>query len=928
VENTIRDAKEILSGLVDVFPSAVRGATEVYGLSTDIPLLWKYPTTTAESFKDTAGKIKDALIEPYQKHGLKVIYEKPVTTLSDAVAVFGVLGASVRLSGKAAGSSRLMKFGRAIETLPYRAASKAIKKGVKAATGINLEKRAITLGLRARELARIPIREKEIASGLYSDLGKMSERERALFDEVIHRGGTFAQLEANPRVKSAYLAYGDFVSSIREKSLIGRGIRTADELHTVVEKKYAADVFGEITDETIAAAKAEIFRAEVKPIYVPALFDRKGLFATSLEDILLHPEELLRKVAGETGKILAPSVRKGKVSFLEKYTGAKGRITDPRKYVRASVRGFLEMDASLRWVDEILQSKELALGAASEAGKAAKLETMGILQKYFRDPARARAVFVRDLAAKEGGLDKAIRFLSESPETVQAMKSASEVILDPTVKAILDAEFSVIGGKFGRFIRIYDRITNLFRLSATVLNPKWYTGNIVGDAVLSIMAGVTLGDWRFGKRVMDSIPPELRYSGVAIEQAGNFAEAMKLRSPAEFVQQIDDAVRARIVTGDVARRLKATGHEFFGMDDSFEVALREVLSAPETLSNAMSELQILHEKIARGLGGRKVDPSVIADLASEAVKAGQLERAVPRLRRMEEFVRPSIDRSSAFVGNYLGLGPWERKIFRRIVPFYTWVKAMSLLAFRYPFLAPKTAFFWHRYAAVMMDLVGDDELPESMKGYAPVFVREDGSTVWVRMASLSPFGSVGVSRIGDFPVPSALNVFQGNPWLSLALKLEGGKTEWEVGVIPYGGAEDTWVQTGTGDAWKYLGDGRIRKIIPQAPLISSLAHAFPTTRILEEALIPYQAEAGSWQPIRNPDGSIKYPKDYWRFLSAFGLSTRVAKRGELIRREKLETRKYLQSLKTLYRRSDPEERKYILGIFRDYAHYGLRVAAR
>jgi len=246
---------------------------------------------------------------------------------------------------------------------------------------------------------------------------------------------------------------------------------------------------------------------------------------------------------------------------------------------------------------------------------------------------------------------------------------------------------------------------------------------------------------------------------------------------------------------------------------------------------------------------------------------------------------------------------------------------MTMLAFRIPFLAPVKTFMWHRYAQSMMSMTEDPDLPEHMRGYVPAYALEDGRQVWVKATAYSPFEGLRTSRIGETPMPGIANVLERNPFISVAFRFMGGKTLFDIGTIPYG---EPAVAMADGSVVRFRPDGRLETQIPQTPFVAGLVNMFPITQYLKAVTIPYWSNKYGWhglpEPVYNPDGSVKYPRELHDMAAALiGVNTMTRKREDIVRSERIKVQKALADLRPLYKKADAEDRETILQYMKDYA---------
>lgn len=960
-ENVISDGfdtlKGILDGLIMSWPRAIKAGYEIVSTKGALDYAVKNPSVIADGAWNTAKALGQAVAQPYKDNPSTFWYKRPIGTLVDALTVATLGGGAVAKMGKLAGSERLARLGELVAEAPGKFVSEAGRRAFKA-VGIDRDKMRLTLAIKGEERGAVPAKVLADMERVGNSVKALSDADAQLFHRWRTQGTSKAELAANPTVAEALEKYRALSDGWRAE-LKSRGLLDDATAETVLEKKYAAEVSGDINKDTLEAARKAIASAEIKPAYGPSYVEVKG-GGYDVTDFLKQPAV----------------IRTGKAGMLEEYKGAKGAITDPRVYVPRAIQAFRTVEANLRFISRVLQEPSLLSPVKSgEVAKAAQVQERGVFSKYFEDQARAKSLLVRDVI-KEHGLEKAEQMVLGDKNTRKQLYQVSTLTADPTVRRIIAMEFSKAGGPLGIFLRAYDRLLNIFKSTATILNPKWYTGNVIGDAMLSVVAGVTMGDFKTAQRLMDYLPPHLRKGmGTLARDAGQID---KLQSLTQFVQGVDNATRAGIITKELSAKLKASGNAFYATED----ALRPIVSAPFNLSEAQVAIQKLNEEIARAVPAiRNIDHAIekrqariakvtpkleairakrptearsalyaeakkqveawnqdlrildsqrsaaIADYRATWSKLRERSANVPELQAQTAQFREAERVANAFVGNYNAMDPIEQAVFRRIVPFYTWVKAMSMLAFRLPFMRPGATFAWDRYAAAMASMSGDDELPEWLAGYFPVMTRQNGDTVWARLATFNPAQGVKLSSFGDVGIPNILAFWEQNPFIATGYKLIGGKTVFDRGTIPYG---EPMVSIGNGDIYEMTEDGKLREVIPQAPLVSSLVHMFPATQLVEQLLTPYQVgehtALGFPKPIMNPDGSPKYPRELTEMLASPFLKLMSRNREELIRSEKVKVRQAVEQYRNLYRRADPDQREFIKEVLKRYSEGRMKIA--
>lgn len=1001
-ENLLQNAWDIAKGFVNVFPTALKSGAEVFGDPEGLALLAQNPEHLVNAFRDTAKHLGNSIVHPYEKHGARVLYEEPLTPVLDALTVLSLGGGGIAKAGRLAGNAKLVETGTKIAGIPERLAG-SIGRGVQKAVGINPETRQGFLRIRRMEHAGAKMEAGVWKDKILGNTKDLTPNDWALVDRLIHEGGKAADLASNPRAAHVYGELQKWLKAEREAELGSKGRALLDDKQ--MESRIIAEM-AERKGKTFAEAALEYKGLDVKPIYAPAI----------------------KESTGQLVNAFSPSViKKGKVGFLERWETSLGATKDPRLYIVRAVDDFYKMRGNLRMIDRVMQTPGWAKAVkAGDVTLGELLPNGGILQKYYTDRSRSRSLFVDELTQKHGQ-ERANQLIRSDPATQKALNMAVNVAIpDNTLRNLIRREFTQTGGDWGAFLRVVDRVTDLFRMTATKLNPRWYTGNVVGDALLASMAG---SNWGLAKRLMQQhVLPRTLQSG-AFGQAAETGN--RLNKLSDFVGAIDDAARAGIFSKAVADKLRNTALHFSASEETLRLAAAEVSLAPNELADIMVKNQMLGEHVARqsravqrldveiakarkelndALGaeakvqaklmepaveGRPVDlstggTSTLSALEKEREKlAVQLQRGklpfnerqkvvarlqeidrakpeislqrgegvdagvrrsdlteaaqakldqllstretyladltknmmarevkrIPELRRKAEIAEQAIDRANAFLGEYYGLGPIERGVFRRLIPFYPWTKAMSKLAFNFPFLSPGKAFFWHRYAGAMTEMMGDPELPEWLAPYAPVFVRQNGDTVWARITSMSPFGALRTEHVGGVPIPSIVSFWQSNPWVSLGFRLAGGRDTFNPGQIPYG---EPLVAINDGEVYEFNQEtGKLERRVVQAPLGRSAFHLFPVVQMIDQLISNYDVRKGS--PVLNSDGSVKYPLElHQRLLDLMGVKLMHRNREDAIRMEKVKVRRSLEELKKQYRKAGPEEREFIKGVFEDY----------
>lgn len=308
-----------------------------------------------------------------------------------------------------------------------------------------------------------------------------------------------------------------------------------------------------------------------------------------------------------------------------------------------------------------------------------------------------------------------------------------------------------------------------------------------------------------------------------------------------------------------------------------------------------------------------------ADLIDQLNQSGQLRRMVPELEKYAKVSDDAVELTNRAAGSYTNLHPIERDWFRRAVPFYAFTKAMTLLAFRLPYLRPKTTFMWHHMDQMLVDLMNDDRNPPWVRAYTPLAITEDGGIIGMRLMSANPFNSVRASEVGGLKVPRITNVFQQNPLVKFAYELHGGTPQWSGKPLSPG---EGAVRIDNGEVWQYTGNG-FRKTIATPSIMKSLWYLFPQAQLVDELWLRSAQTDRGWighpEPIRDRTGKVMFPKELMTILgSAFipiqKIDLKAEQQKDLQRRMRI-----IRSVQEEARRAPPERRKEMLQILAEWA---------
>lgn len=306
-----------------------------------------------------------------------------------------------------------------------------------------------------------------------------------------------------------------------------------------------------------------------------------------------------------------------------------------------------------------------------------------------------------------------------------------------------------------------------------------------------------------------------------------------------------------------------------------------------------------------------------AEIVEGLDEAGVIERRLPEMRAIAGWADEAIVAGNRLAGDMMRMHPVERVYLRRSVPFYTYTKAMTLFVAKLPFVHPGKVFLWNRWAHLVADMRQDDDFPEWLKDYVPVGHTQDGSTVYIRLSTMLPWGGIRTAEIGQVPVPSLLDVASQNPAVKVLFELRGGPT-WTK--RPWSTTE-TMTRLDNGEVYEWR-DGRARKTIAQPSLWRSLWYLLPHAQLVEEVLFPYVMTDRGWvghpEAIMDPSGRVMYPRGLLESVASIVSPRMVVRQEEDLRRqERARTMSFVRSYIKDLKRAAPEKREAMREVLDD-----------
>jgi hypothetical protein len=251
------------------------------------------------------------------------------------------------------------------------------------------------------------------------------------------------------------------------------------------------------------------------------------------------------------------------------------------------------------------------------------------------------------------------------------------------------------GGRAEQFAkRFYDAPMRAWKASILALSPRWHVGNVLGNATMA-MVGTGMDPVTYARRMREAYDLMKRDADSPVELVD--PSLTKRGLTAEDLMKSEESGRTNLVS-----RLVRKSYEFNGIVDD------------------TNRLAIYLEQMDR------LTPTDILHFKSRHPEFANMPEAQVR---NEAAIRYSLD----VAGDFTRLTPMERQVFRRVIPFYPWIRHITKLAYRLPVTAPtRVAWLMH-----LSDLYGDEAPLPFLEGSVPL-----GGENFLRLPNLNPFGDV------------------------------------------------------------------------------------------------------------------------------------------------------------------------------------------
>jgi hypothetical protein len=326
--------------------------------------------------------------------------------------------------------------------------------------------------------------------------------------------------------------------------------------------------------------------------------------------------------------------------------------------------------------------------------------------------AKSRAKIADELTRMiDDDLDGTLRLMHENPELfLKQMQGVLDevpkgdwahrkvIVPEEVLDAFVQKGMTGVGKKWESFGRlVLDPISKAFRTSVLGLNPGWLVGDVVGNTLLAALAGEDV--W------IKSIMRKLKGTklGMAPEEylavgARNLDEALakgQLVIPTELGAghiTFETAVAGRHMgaVGDTAagRIIQATQKAVWNRANPLKIISDTVYRLNKKYAEDMVRQQHYASKLIKYAKDDMRRNGIFTNNVEEILKHAQKGYKPGEILSMPAPMRKALDSVETWHGAYTRMSPVERRVLRRLSPFYAWHLHINKLKLTMPFRYP------------------------------------------------------------------------------------------------------------------------------------------------------------------------------------------------------------------------------------------------
>jgi len=544
-------------------------------------------------------------------------------------------------------------------------------------------------------------------------------------------------------------------------------------------------------------------------------------------------------------------------------------------------------------------------------GNAVSIEALEDITNQLRKGADSGDVFTSmnvkldkaDDALRKMSTDDITNFMSDTyavpPEVAQAfdkVQMASNRVLN--------------GGTFRMF---WDSGLSAWKAAVLSLTGRWHLNNVAGNTMINMIAGVGPISYMYAlpssvSRIAQSFP---KLDKVMRTLLGDKAYERVLKNGTKFRDITGDMLASQGFLGEFKGPLTSfrdASPVFQAMEDNFLYKLfRPVGGKIKAISDASFEMGAHADSWFREANAihqlRKMKGFKQARVKSQMQRfVKPYESMLNALETMEPgALKIAGNEAERWISSYQKLlSPFEKRYMRRIIPFYSWFKHISLVSARLPIDFPARTRMLQFIGQVGGDMADDEwamlgvdrrALPAYMQATVPIGqIDESGNVMSIRGSAAVPFNTVREYSLSALapPIRMLIENMQGRDVFTQK-PFRAGKPDPFTYQDPISGNRFEW------DGVRSKKIGPVRPFL-EAPLFT-VFQEFPQFQLARRLLYPFSEgdKATFFRPdpiVDKKTGLPMYPKNRLNeMLKLLGLSMspvnleKISKRMEKERRQ-------------------------------------------
>lgn len=447
-----------------------------------------------------------------------------------------------------------------------------------------------------------------------------------------------------------------------------RGLLSEQAIKELPINTYASIKYNKPIDSLTATEKLEALKdiekmpAEQQPFYIPIMFDDKlragDFFANTTKTY--RPPELKHRSVG--------------MGLEGNRTGGK-RVYDPVELANRLDAHRIKMVNTENMINEIVENFAKPLDLSKDKVLDGYIPfNPDAFMKFYRKSIDLNNLTLRKLdelqnidTALKSSVQEAIKTLPDDILEVMGAFKNNKIYQIP--KAVTD---SLMSGKSkkGIFEAMLDMSTAGFKRKVLGLSPKWFINNRIGNGIMASLKGVMPQDYLKALNITDDLLPE----------------ALRTNS----MYEAEKTIIGRTGGGDngtFGNTMRLLGGEFIDTSElkgikKLSVNLANILGVPGKVINTITDKMFAfnqkfedwERRAAYIHSSNTVGRKMIKTAGQNITKQDELLKHIANNEEITNAVLKDVDNT---LGDYINMTATERRVIRKLVPFYSWFRTIT-----------------------------------------------------------------------------------------------------------------------------------------------------------------------------------------------------------------------------------------------------------